>query len=277
MSVRLRLLSEILLRIDGLLKRTAYSTKILLNDEEYSVKYVLKTYQDQIAQKALDSFTCCWKQPYIFHSDSEWADIFKNARENQINFLNCREFVTDYGLMRAFRWKKPRPDEIIVPNEGFLRVLEREIRAEKPDPISLANNWVKEGVFTSRQVSAASKFLFFLCPDARLAIFDSRACTAIKERFKSALPGERQSLNFKNTSNGFQDYVNGVLDVVSKHNGFWMATVSEYHQEHPHLNTNFFLRRIADKHLYFEGVILDKYRNKNNPKPLDVCVKNTLS
>lgn len=241
------------------------------------VDYVLNAYQKLIAQKALDTFITCWEKRYTFRSDYEWSQCFEEFPNTPVNFLECRQFATDYGLLRALRWKKPLSNETVISNAGFLNALNKVATSTNPDPIVLANNWVEGGIFNSRQVSAASKFLFFLCPEKRMAIYDSRASTALRIRFASEVTTRKTHQNFTTTSDAFQTYIQGTFTVLEQHRDVWLKSASEYHRRHPYLTIDFFLRRITDKHLYLEGAILLACKDKNDTMNVELQVNKKVS
>ena len=206
-----------------------------------SIPIFIDDRQVDIADLALAEFVAKWTRSNSHgRSDSQWLSQLRldnRKSESSVADGDWAKFLTDYIVVRGFDAEKRAPISDCIAEQCSL---------DPTDFYALAKLWRTAGVTKHLQISAASKVLFFSAPQSECAIFDRLACLAIKAR----------GVRFKVDSDGLKVYRKRVRSVVERHESVWVDTAAKYASS-AEVGTDFILRRIADKHLFIEGSLIE--------------------
>lgn len=195
--------------------------------------------QRKIARLAVCEFRKTWNKNTHGRGDKEWLDLLridkKHAIPKRLSNKLISEFLTTYKIARDFPEKN---------RTNMIKIMEDFAKKEIPGVMVLAEKWKECGAKNSINISAASKFLFFMYPDHDCVIYDSKASLAIHKRY---------GVDQKN----FPAFKEKVLEFDKFLQKFWKLYMPKMNCVPP----RFISRRLTDKYLFIEGSLIEAQEN----------------
>lgn len=184
--------------------------------------------QMAIAKHALALFKKNWATPYRpgregSNSDCGWFHHLRGGAEG-IGAGMWNNFLLDYRVRRGF-------------HDTDIAASVHQRQDAPTDAFALAEIWRQAGVTNGRQLSAASKVLFFSYPESPCIIFDKFVGIAVG--FYN-IDNENHFLEFRAEVLDRNDELQYPIPILNDDNGV-------------PINEGFIERRLKDKHLFIEG------------------------
>lgn len=189
----------------------------------------------KIARAAVREFCKTWRRNDLGRGDKRWLDLLRidggPGLRRRLSNKDIADFFKVYQVSRGFP---------VTQRTSLIKIMESCAIKNPTDARLLAEAWKSAGVTKSVNTSAASKALFFMRPDRECVIYDSKAALAIETRYGI------------NPENDFDKFRTKVLERDRELQAFWKL----YMPKIKYVSSCFISRRLTDKYLFIEGVLL---------------------